>query len=38
MTARRRLTAEHSIEQVGGKLRDMMPWINAKALVDKSKN
>ena len=38
MTARRRLTAEHSIEQVGAKLRDMMPWINAKALVDKSKN
>ena len=38
MTARRRLTAEHSIEQIGGKLRDMMPWINAKALVDKSKN
>ncbi len=30
MTARRRLTAEHPIEQVGGKLRDMMPWINAK--------
>ena len=27
-----------SIEQVGAKLRDMMPWINAKALVDKSKN
>jgi ketol-acid reductoisomerase len=38
MTARRRLTADHSIEQVGAKLRDMMPWINAKALVDKSKN
>jgi len=38
MTARRRLTAAHSIEQVGGKLRDMMPWINAAALVDKSKN
>jgi ketol-acid reductoisomerase len=38
MTARRRLTADHSIEQVGAKLRDMMPWINAKALVDKLKN
>ncbi|MBS3936128.1 MAG: ketol-acid reductoisomerase [Sulfuritalea sp.] len=38
MTARRRLTAAHPIEQVGQELRDMMPWIKAKALVDKSKN
>ena len=38
MTARRRLTAAHSIEQVGGKLRDMMPWIKKCALVDKTKN
>ena len=38
MTARRRINAEHAIEQVGGQLRDMMPWIKAKALVDKSKN
>ena len=38
MTARRRLNAEHPIEQVGAQLRDMMPWIKAKALVDKSKN
>jgi ketol-acid reductoisomerase len=38
MTARRRLNAEHPIEQVGGKLRSMMPWITANALVDKSKN
>jgi len=38
MTARRRLTAAHPIEQVGGQLREMMPWIKAKALVDKSKN
>ncbi|MBA4791839.1 MAG: ketol-acid reductoisomerase [Rhizobiales bacterium] len=28
----------HQIEEVGEKLRDMMPWIKAKALVDKSKN
>ena len=28
----------HQIEAVGEKLRDMMPWIKAKALVDKSKN
>ena len=38
MTARRRLNAAHPIEQVGGKLRSMMPWITANALVDKSKN
>ena len=38
MTARRRLNAAHPIEQVGAQLRDMMPWIKAKALVDKSKN
>jgi len=38
MTARRRLTAEHPIEVVGEKLRDMMPWIKANKLVDKSKN
>src|SRR5690554_7837167 len=38
MTARRRLNAEHPIEQVGAKLRGMMPWIAANQLVDKSKN
>ena len=38
MTARRRLNAEHPIEVVGEKLRDMMPWIKANKLVDKSKN
>ncbi len=38
MTARRRLNAAHPIEQVGAQLRDMMPWIKDKALVDKSKN
>ena len=36
MTAYRRLNAEHPIEQVGGNLRSMMPWI--KKIVDKSKN
>lgn len=36
MTAQRRLNAEHPIEQVGAKLRSMMPWI--KKIVDKSKN
>ncbi len=38
MTAMRRLNAEHPIEQVGAKLRDMMPWIQANKLVDKDKN
>ncbi|HEY6898569.1 MAG TPA: ketol-acid reductoisomerase [Rhodocyclaceae bacterium] len=38
MTARRRLTAAHPIEQVGAKLRDMMPWIKKNKLVDQSKN
>jgi len=38
MTAMRRLNAEHPIEQVGGRLREMMPWIGANKIVDKSKN
>jgi len=38
MTARRRNNAEHPIEQTGAKLRSMMPWITANALVDKDKN
>ncbi len=38
LMSRRRLTAEHPIEQVGEKLRAMMPWIKANKLVDKSKN
>ncbi len=38
MTARRRLNAEHPIEQVGGQLRAMMPWISKNKLVDQSKN
>ncbi len=38
MTARRRLNAAHPIEVVGERLRGMMPWIRANALVDKSKN
>ncbi len=36
--AMRRRAAEHDIEKVGQKLRDMMPWITDNALVDKSKN
>jgi ketol-acid reductoisomerase len=36
--AMRRRAAEHSIEQVGEKLRGMMPWIAKNKLVDKTKN
>ena len=36
--ATRAKLAEHPIEQVGAKLREMMPWIKQRALVDKSKN
>lgn len=38
MTSRRRLNAEHQIEIVGAKLREMMPWIKANRLVDQEKN
>ena len=38
MTARRRLTAEHPIEQVGEQLRAMMPWIKKNKLVDQTRN
>jgi ketol-acid reductoisomerase len=36
--ATRRSEAEHPIEQVGEKLRAMMPWIAKNKLVDKSRN
>ncbi|MBF0561375.1 MAG: ketol-acid reductoisomerase [Alphaproteobacteria bacterium] len=36
--ATRRRWAEHPIEEVGQRLRVMMPWIGANRLVDKSKN
>ena len=38
LKSRRRLTAEHSIEQVGEKLRSMMPWIKKNKLVDQARN
>jgi len=38
LQSRRRLTAEHQIEQVGAKLRAMMPWIAKNKLVDQAKN
>lgn len=34
----RRIWAEHPIEEVGQRLREMMPWITEGKLVDKSKN
>ena len=38
LKASRRANDEHQIEQVGQKLRDMMPWISAGKMVDKAKN
>jgi ketol-acid reductoisomerase len=38
LLSRRRMTAELPIEQVGAKLREMMPWIRKNRLVDTSKN
>ncbi|MDB5972756.1 MAG: ketol-acid reductoisomerase [Hydrocarboniphaga sp.] len=38
LKARRRIGAEHQIEEVGAKLRAMMPWIAKNKLVDKTKN
>ncbi len=36
--AMRRISQAHQIEQVGEKLRGMMPWIQEKRLVDRDKN
>jgi ketol-acid reductoisomerase len=36
--AMRRLSQAHPIEQVGERLRGMMPWIQEKRLVDRDKN
>ncbi len=36
--ALRRISREHSVETVGQRLRDMMPWIRENKLVDKTKN
>ncbi len=38
LKAMRRLGQEHPIEQVGSRLRDMMPWIKANRAVDRSRN
>jgi len=36
--AMRRISQAHSVEQVGERLRAMMPWIQANKLVDKTRN
>ena len=38
MKAMRRNAAEHQVEVIGARLRDMMPWIKKNRLVDQSKN
>ncbi len=38
LKARRRHSAEHPIEEVGARLRGMMPWIGANKLIDKARN
>jgi ketol-acid reductoisomerase len=38
LKAMRRTGAEHPIEIVGARLRDMMPWIKKNRLVDQTKN
>jgi ketol-acid reductoisomerase len=36
--ALRRRAAEHELENVGARLRGLMPWLKEKALVDRSRN
>jgi ketol-acid reductoisomerase len=38
LKAMRRVAAQHDIEKVGARLRDMMPWIKRNKLVDQSRN
>jgi ketol-acid reductoisomerase len=38
LKAERRMSGEHALEEVGARLRGMMPWIAENAMVDKSKN
>ncbi|HXK57114.1 MAG: ketol-acid reductoisomerase [Gammaproteobacteria bacterium] len=38
LKAKRRIGREHQIEEVGARLRDMMPWIKANKIVDRSRN
>jgi len=36
--AKRRIAAEHPMEEVGARLRGLMPWLKQRLLVDRSKN
>ncbi|MBN8430363.1 ketol-acid reductoisomerase [Microbulbifer salipaludis] len=36
LKAERRIGSEHQIEEVGAKLRSMMPWIKANKIIDKT--
>jgi ketol-acid reductoisomerase len=38
LKARRKLQAGHGIEEVGDRLRAMMPWIGKSRLVDRARN
>lgn len=38
LKAKRRISGEHQIEEVGAKLRSMMPWIQANKIIDKTEN
>jgi ketol-acid reductoisomerase len=38
LKAKRRIASQHQIEEVGARLRGMMPWIGNNKLVDKDKN
>jgi ketol-acid reductoisomerase len=38
MNARRRAMAGHPLEEVGARLRGLMPWLSEKQLVDRTKN
>ena len=38
LKAKRRIGEAHQIEEVGARLRGMMPWIQANRLVDKDHN
>ena len=38
LKAKRRISSQHEIEEIGARLRGMMPWIGNNKLVDKNKN
>ncbi|MGH1471389.1 MAG: ketol-acid reductoisomerase [Cellvibrionaceae bacterium] len=38
LKSKRRISGEHQIEEVGAKLRSMMPWIKDNKIIDKTEN